>query len=213
MKQTTLLRSLFFFLLIMQISKNCSSQEAKEFFNSNEAKVTWLGIDFSEVRLLGDVGATPKEMKDRYFISINDVVINETEKYDFSKTFRKLNVVADINQVSKNNLKIDIEKLKTYENKDLSRFTPAIVESVVNKYDFGDKTGWGIVFIMEGLNKAEVEASMYVTIININKKKVVMTKRLTGKARGFGVRNYWAGAVFDVLQHIQKSQYDKWKSE
>lgn len=213
MKQTTLLRSLFIYLLIMQISKNCSSQEAKEFFNSNEAKVTWLGIDFSEVRLLGDVGATPKEMKDRYFISINDVVINETEKYDFSKTFRKLNVVADINQVSKNNLKIDIEKLKTYENKDLSRFTPAIVESVVNKYDFGDKTGWGIVFIMEGLNKAEVEASMYVTIININKKKVVMTKRLTGKARGFGVRNYWAGAVFDVLQHIQKSQYDKWKSE
>lgn len=91
MKQITLLRSLFLYILIMQISNNCFSQEAKEFFNSQDAKVTWLGIDFSEVRVMGDVGATPGEMKDRYFTSINDVVVNESEKYNLSKTFRKLN--------------------------------------------------------------------------------------------------------------------------
>lgn len=197
----------------MQISKNCSSQEAKEFFNSNDAKVTWLGIDFSEVRLLGDVGATPEEMKDRYFISINDVVINENEKYNFPKAFHKLKVSYDISVANKNNSKIDSDKLRVYKTEDLNRFTPEMIEDVVKNYDFGDLKGWGIVFIMEGLNKSGPEASMFITIINIDKRKIVMTKRIISKARGFGARNFWAGAIYSALKDIEKSYYNKWKSE
>lgn len=84
MKKNLLFLSIVFLMPLMQISNYCNAQESKEFLNSPDAKVTWLGIDFSQVRLLGDVGATSAELKDRYFIAINDVVVNETEKYNIT---------------------------------------------------------------------------------------------------------------------------------
>ena len=46
---------LFFF--ITGLVNSGSAQNLKDFFNSTEKKTTWLGLDFSELRILGDAGA------------------------------------------------------------------------------------------------------------------------------------------------------------
>ena len=43
---------------------------------------------------------------------------------------------------------------------------------------------------------------MWVTFVDMNKKTVLFTKRLTEKSGGFGFRNYWAKIFFGALKDI-----------
>jgi hypothetical protein len=36
---------------------------------------------------------------------------------------------------------------------------------------------------------------------------------MTGKAGGFGYKNYWAKSVFEVLEDIEKKKYKEWKNK
>lgn len=212
MKKNKFLRKVFV-LSILIYSTSLNAQDAKKFFSSQDVKTTWLGVDFSEVRVMGDAGATPAEMKDRYFVSINDVIVAETEKYNIADAFRKLNVNIDLTPVSKQNSKIDQEKIKTYNLADLNRFTPELINKIVSNYNPEGKEGWGIVFLMEGMNKTGQSASMYVTLIDMSTGKVAFTKRMAAKPMGFGFRNYWARTVYEVLKDIRSKEYEKWKAE
>jgi hypothetical protein len=40
-------------------------------------------------------------------------------------------------------------------------------------------------------------------------KKVLFTKRITGKALGFGFRNYWAGSMKNVFKTMKK-EFKNW---
>ena len=173
--------------------------------------MTWLGIDFSEARLYGDATSENWYMKDRYFPSINDLVILEPKKYDVAKAFRKNNVAFELSITRKVNDNLDIDKFKTNSTEDLRRLNPEKIDSMIEKYDFGKNSGFGVVFIMEGMDKVSKTASIFVTIVNMDSKKVLLTKRMVAPPRGFGFRNYWAYTVFLVLREIDNSQYKKWK--
>ena len=64
MKTKTTLR-LFLILMFIQLSMNVVAQGVKDFFNNDDAKTTWLGVDFTEVRVMGVIDATPSEMKEK----------------------------------------------------------------------------------------------------------------------------------------------------
>ena len=66
---------------------------------------------------------------------------------------------------------------------------------------------------MEGMNKIDGKASMYVTIMDMASKKVLFTKRMIGKVMGFGFRNYWASSIYQVLKQIDKKDYSNWRAE
>jgi len=51
---------------------------------------------------------------------------------------------------------------------------------------------------------------MWVTFVDMNKKTVLFTKRLTEKSGGFGFRNYWAKTFNNALKDIDKD-LKKWK--
>ncbi len=64
--------------------------------------------------------------------------------------------------------------------------------------------GYGLVFIVESYSKTAVKGNIWVTFFHVPTKKVVFTKKMAGKASGFGVRNYWTGAVFDVMKQCNQ---------
>ena len=204
-------KTLFVCLLLLSINKIAFAQTLSDFFSSSESKMTWLGIDFSEARLYGDATSENWYMKDRYFPSINDLVLLEPKKYDVSKAFRKSNVAFELSITRKVNDNLDIDKFKTNSSEDLRRLNPEKIDSMIEKYDFGKNSGFGVVFIMEGMDKVSKTASIFVTIVNMDSKKVLLTKRMVAPPRGFGFRNYWAYTVFLVLREIDNSQYKKWK--
>ena len=203
---------LFAAMLLFIGTQPASAQTLKEFFNSSEVPLTYLGVDFTQAKVFNDIAANAMDIRDRQFAAINQVIINEPKKYDFQKAFSKSTVTNDISFVNAKNAKIDAEKIIEANSADEMRFKKATIESIVKGYNFKGKKGIGLMFIMESMNKASAQGAMYVTLIDLASGKVLLTERMTAKAAGFGFRNYWAKTIAEVLKDIQKSKYKEWKA-
>lgn len=208
-KKSTLMRGAALLLLTL-VFQFVSAQTLKDFLSSSEVPLTYLGVDFTQAKVLNEIAANASDIRDRQYAAINQVIINEPKKYDFQKAFSKSVVTNDISLVNEKNGKIDAEKIIATEE---PKLTKANIESVVKGYNFSGKKGIGLMFVMESMNKATATASMYVTLIDLSSKKVLLTERMTAKPAGFGFRNYWAKTVYEVLDDIKKSKYKDWKKE
>ena len=189
---------------------------AKDVFTKDQ--IVWYGLDFSKAKMIGafdqGAGAAPasgSEIKTKYVPAWNSLILNESAKYDIKKTFRKTEVYNDLSMVEKNNSKIDVDEFLT--SNDYKFDNPnSVVEGIVNSYDKGDKTeGIGLVFIVESFNKKATKASIYVTFFDIATKKVLFTEHMTGEPGGFGLRNYWARTIKEILDQIDRGTYKSWK--
>lgn len=211
MKRT--IKPLFMVLAIALFAgiQQISAQSLKEFFNSSEVPLTYLGVDFTHAKILNEIAANNMDIRDRQFPAINQVIVNEPKKYDFQKVFSKSTVTNDISQVNAKNAKIDAEKI-IESSPDALHLKKTDIDGIIKGYDFGGKKGIGLMFIMESMNKASAEAAMYVTLIDLSGRKVLLTERMTAKAAGFGFRNYWAKTVYEVLNEIKKSKYKEWQA-
>jgi hypothetical protein len=201
----------FFALLLLSLTTK--AQTLKEFFNHDTVPLTYLGVDFSLAKVQGET-AIASQMRDK-FEEINNVITNEQKKYDVAGSFRRGHVTNELTTVNKLNAARNTETLKTDDVADMEKnaLKPEDVEKHVKSYDLSGKKCIGLVFIMDGMSKTNKEATMYVTLLDLSSKKVLLTKRMTGKAQGFGFRNYWAYTVYKVLHDIDKDDYSDWKKD
>ena len=185
------------------------AQTFKDVFKE-ENSLTWLGIDFTEVKVIGHTDTELDDLAARQFSGINDLIINEPKKYELDKAFHKATVESDLSFVKAKNKGIDASKIKSVNAADETRFTNATVAKIVEGYNFGSKKGIGVLFIMESMSKTSEKSSMYVTFIDIGSKKILHTERMVEKVGGFGLRNYYAKSIYEALEDIQKSKYKEW---
>lgn len=191
-----------------------TAQTKKELFGNVDLPITWLGIDFSNTTFVGDPeSTTPSQMKD-LFNKINILLTNEPEKYDIKGTFRKNYVESNITYTIEKNNNVDPDKIQSFNSKDAHKLTASKIQTLVNDYKFtGTDTGVGLIFIVDGLNKMDEQANIWVTFVNMSNNAVIFTECITGSAGGFGFRNHWAGAVHDVLKKIDTTLYKEWKKQ
>ncbi len=81
-----------------------AQRNTSDIFEVNE--ITWYGLDFSNVRLIGAIGfKNPEKIKSYYFDAWNSLIIDESKKYKLDKFFHKesvkhyLNIVTDRNNL------------------------------------------------------------------------------------------------------------------
>lgn len=74
----------------------------------------------------------------------------------------------------------------------------------IRHFDTGNAQGFGSVFIAGLLNKEKGQATYNVVVFDIVTKDIVFNKQFTEKARGFGLRNFWAYSVYKTLNKIKK---------
>ncbi|MCX6151080.1 MAG: hypothetical protein NTX22_11180 [Ignavibacteriales bacterium] len=197
------MKRLFVILLLSGFLMPLYSQSAKDIFTTS--KMTWYGLDFSNVKLLGAAHfSNPKEIRDYYFEAINNVVVTEKSKYDLAEFFRKSEVNYNLSVVKARNAELDIEKALSDNPSDINFLNNELIEEIIKEYKCGSDEGLGVVFIIETLSKLiDIgEATMFVTFFDISTKTVLLTYRMTGRAKGFGFRNYWVRSVFSVLKDI-----------
>lgn len=187
------------------------AQSLKTFFNEETTPLTYLGVDFTNAKVIGE-SVVPADMRDRLFPAINAVIMNEPKKYDLSGAFHR-QVTVDITSTDKRNQNVDVAAIKSENVADFNHLEAADVAAAVKKLDLNGKKGIGLLFVMEGMSKPQKEASMYVVLIDMESEKVLLAERLTAKAQGFGFRNYWAYTVYKVLEDIRKHQYSAWKAK
>jgi hypothetical protein len=194
-------------LTMLLLSAGVKAQSVKESDISNpETPILYVGIDFTEARLIGDLAADENAIKNQHIPDINQLVINEAKKYDLEKALHRSKISSDIGITYNQNKKLDASKLKSTNSDDFTRFKPETVQKIVSDYDFGDKKGLGLMFVVEALNKTKAEAALWVTWIDMGSKKVLRTERKEEKAGGFGWRNYWARPIENVLDDLRKGK-------
>lgn len=202
-------------IVLIVVSTIGKSQIASDLFSNSEYRVSWLGIDYSHVKLIGDfsqfssAGLTgSEEIRNKYFPSWNKLIITEPNKYDIKGMLRLTDIYYDLDMVMYLNSKTLINKLEAYNT---PKYAFQDIERFVKLYDFKDGQGIGIVFIAESLNKGAREAYYHFVAINMRTNEVLIHERLRGEPKGFGLRNYWAGSIYSVIKHIKGVQYSNWK--
>ena len=176
------------------------SQPMSGFLKSND--LVWYGIDFSKAKMVGPDFNDPTAIVERYFTSWNELFISEHEKYSPEKYFCKANVTISFEEVTKRNKMVDPTKIVVPSTQQVA-LGKSDIEQIVKEFDFGSHTGYGALMIVEKFNKLEEHAYIYVVIIDLNNKAILKSALIKGKARGFGFRNYWAGAIYDVLKECK----------
>lgn len=161
--------------------------------------VTFLGVDYSKCKGVV-LGATSEEMRDKVFPAINMLLVEEQDKYDVKKALMKSEVIIDLNDVNRINATIDVSKFEIYSSKELKPFVKDTIEQMIQLYNLKDKTGIGLVFIAEYLDKPETTAAYNLVYFSMPEGKVILWEREFGSPRGFGMRNYWAYTIYDILK-------------
>jgi len=196
--------SIFSILSICLLAFIQAEPDAKV-FSANE--IVWAGIDFSEAKMIGSEGfSDPTDVKDRFFESWNNLVLNESDKYDIKKFYLKDKVVNDLSVVSERNEIPSVDELVI--NSDYT-FEDGQLEKIVSAYDLEEaEDGVGLVYIVESFSKTQQQATIHVVFFDIASKDILWSQEYEGKAGGFGFRNYWAGAILKVMQASEKD-YEK----
>lgn len=197
-------------LVLLQWS-NLNAQKVSDFFNSSKVSVDFVGLDFSNAKLVGPEGFTdPAKIQNYYFPAWNGLLLSEISKYDVKGAIYKddvnyhLGVVEQINQ--------DVEYLDLVVNTTPAAFTEKELQKMVKGYDNTGLNGdYGVSFIVHSLNKLQERAYVYVVVFNPKNKNVLFSKRVSGAARGFGFRNYWAGAMYDIIKQIKTKEFRAWR--
>jgi len=199
----------FFFSSI----QSATAQTIKDVFSSSETPILYLGIDYTQARLINGTDGTGTQVRD-LFPAINNVVINEPKKYDLQGAFHKSSINSSLGIVAKRNKETNAENIISTESSDYSRLKEEDINSLVKGIDFEKKKGIGLLFIVESMKKGEKggTSSIWVTFVDMGANKVLMTERMDGETGGgFGFRNFWASTIFNVIETIDKKKYKEWK--
>ena len=186
---------------------------AKAFFSTDTISAVYLGIDFTLAKLINDAESNATIIQSQQFNGINDLVVKEYKKYDVQKAYHRINWTVDTKEVEARNLKANPDKLKSTNDGDLTRLSTGDIDKLVSNFDYGTHKGYGVLLIVEGLDKTKKLATIWFTLINMDTKKVLTTERVDGKlGSGFGFRNYWASAIKNAINIVENKNYKQWKA-
>lgn len=175
---------------------------------NNKCAVTWIGLDFSEATLVPTVEFAAVQADPGLMImKWNNLLEAEAEKFDLGKA---LGITACINNTSYVQSANDGISSADLLSRTAGTLDKEKVPGMVKDYKTEDGEGVGVVFIVSTFNKTQEMAEFYVTFFNMKTKQVLHSERISGKPTGFGLRNYWAGAVTSVLKNIEKEYSKAW---
>lgn len=196
------------FLVCFQASIVIAQTKADIFGGS--ADITWLGIDFTQAKFIGtatqfkDAGEiTSSEFRDKYIPGWNQLFLDEPKKYDVAEAVKRAEVkyAMEVTEKANNGIK---GNFFSNDPNDYKKLDEQKIANLVKNYDFQGKSGIGLIFFIDGMSKSKDEASGWVTFVDMKSKKVLLTEYKTGKAGGFGFKNYWAKSFLNMLKATEK---------
>lgn len=206
---------IFAFLVLLSSNQLFAQNTMSDLFNG-KARLTFLGLDFTQAKYIGRAGfMDPVAIKNQHMVSWNNLIEFEPKKFSLQKIFN----LKDDQYASKVEDMVTLNKTANVEGNiiaDAYEISEDQVKKSVAKYSLSDKSGIGIVYIVESLFKAPDDSkeksamTAWVTFIDLSSKKVLYTEKVQGKAGGIGFRNFWAGSVYQINKEIESKLYKKW---
>ena len=182
-------------LLFVSIGLFAQDKASETDFN----EIIWYGLDYSMVKFIGsDLDFTDiDKIQSTYFKAWNQLILDESDKYDLRKAFKVKKVEYDIDAAVERSRARDMEGIVQQEDYSLEG---DVGVDIALSYANPEINKVGAFFLMETLNKPAEEETMWVILFHVSTGEVFHAKRLVGKPRGFGFRNYWAGGYYYVMK-------------
>lgn len=190
------------------------SQTTKELLAADSA--VWFGIDYSKAKFTGSFaqafGIDPNdgtELVEKWIPEWNKIVLKEPQNFRVGEAIKKPYTYLDINSVNSINSKINKDSVYSEMPVGYKIANPekVITEMIKNYSSEVKKAGLGFVFIVESYNKQAHNAYVYFVLFRIETKQLIGYKRLMGIPKGIGLRNFWSGAIKDILKQVESSAY------
>jgi hypothetical protein len=214
MKRTVKASFFMSFIFITLLAQPAVSQTLKDFFNSDATTALYLGIDFTKAKLIDDAASNETDIRDKQFAGINELIVTDSKHINVAGAFHKTTLDHDLGAVDKRNLQVDPSQIKSTNTSDFHRLKEDDINALVKGFDFGDKKGLGILFVMEAMSKSGKAAAIWVTFVDMKAKKVLLTERMEEKTgMSFGFKNYWAAPVKKLLDEIEGDKFKEWKKK
>jgi hypothetical protein len=212
MKKKVFISGLAVSICLLIIPGTLMAQKAADLFIRTGTEVVWLGLDFTQVRLAGDLGTVGRDEILPLFDAMNRLIVTERSKYNFEAALRRDHVPYDLEISTELNYEIDPIDVISHSSADRSsRLDEDAISVLVKQYNTGRDEGIGLVFFMESLDKTTERGTMWVTFFSLADRNVLFTERMSGTAGGFGFRNHWARTVYDVIDQIKKRRFADWR--
>ncbi len=176
-------------------------------------KMNFYGIDFTLVKTFGvkeDVGKTALA-----FEAINKLIVTETKKYQYGNFFRKyIRQIAQTTELGRieslgfDNVNIDeaIYRARVMDEAAMPTYNKAFkiddadLARLIKSFNTGSDSGYGVVYVAELLNKEDGIGNYIAVFFDVRTKKIIFADRVSGKAGGFGLRNYWAAPLEKIFK-------------
>lgn len=209
----------FLILLLSNIFICCAQSTANKsiqnLFNSNYNYITYLGMDFSKVVFVGDFSEAlgvggDVSTKNAYCKAWNNLVTGEFEKYDIKALVNNKNITTSLEGVMKLNYATKVDDLSGYKEPD---YTLEALQQHIRHYNLPTNKGLGVVWLIESFNRNIPKAFIDFVVIDMETKEIIMLKKLQTDPRGGGLRNYWAGSIYEAFKQVQKNFTKVWKQE
>lgn len=159
-------------------------------------KIYVYGVDFSVAKV--NAAAETDTQFASAFEGINDLFLSQPDKYDCGKAFHKIVAGVDIAPTQQNNKTRDFAVMRTDP---MQLATENTVQELVKNYELPQTEGTGVVIAALLLNKKSNAATFEVVFFDIATREIILSREVTAKAGGFGLRNFWARSVFEVLKN------------
>jgi hypothetical protein len=210
-------KQVYFFLAALLFSLPAFLQaqplSAVDFFKSDAVPATYLGIEFTLAKLIHDAESNPAIIQSQQFNGINDLIVKEYKKFDVQEAYHRTSWTVDLKEVEARNLKADPNQLMSSNDADLHRLKKTDIDQLISHFNYGSNKGYGILLVVEGMDKTAKMATIWFTLIDMNTKKVLVTDLVEGKlGSGFGFRNYWSSAIKNAINAVKSKNYDLWKA-
>ena len=171
-------------------------------------KMNFYGVDFTLVKTFAVKEEAGKVAK--AFEAINKLIVTETKKYQYGNFFTKY--IREIDQSSElkkiqfttfDNVSIDeaIYRARIMNEAGMPTYNKTFkiddvaLASLIKSFNVGKDTGYGVLYVAELLNKEDGVGNFIVVCFNVKTKKIIFSERVSAKAAGFGLRNYWASPL------------------
>ena len=151
-------------------------------------KIIMYGVDYSRVKTIGVTESESALVE--AFVGINELLLSQPEKYDCSPLVRKP-LTVDIGPMCRRIRHADYSAMKLYRQDSDCLLD---VAEIVADYLLPDTEGHGMVFIAELLDKG-----YHVVEFDIATREVISDWKVETPAGGFGLRNYWANTVYQII--------------
>ena len=189
-------RFVFFGIILCAVSSSAIAQTGCTSSTTPYGNMVFFGIDYSLVRFsyISESAGYAK----RVMPEINRLFIMEAKKYDVAKLMKKTVIKIDLdytNSVADNLIEDHLILNSDY------KISADDVQTLIAKYPDSANEGIGLVFVAEQMSKLSQTGSYYVTFFDLKTKKILTTCRQTGKAGGFGMRNFWAASIYNLMKN------------